>query len=198
MSMNQFREDELITRTMNGETRIFPVVGGRLRIAHEENGHLTIESEVVRFDAESAVVKSTATTEKGGFCGFGTASAHRDHRLADALLELAQTRSIARALRFAGYGVEYAGAEEVNHVQETEPKQGRPAPPARNNRPTNGNGASLTNAQRRALYALTSQAGYSPEDTEQLLSPLGVDRFEDLSKQAASDLISYLKTETAA
>jgi hypothetical protein len=34
------------------------------------------------------------------------ASAERDHSIADATLELADTRPIARSLSFAGYGVE--------------------------------------------------------------------------------------------
>jgi len=36
--------------------------------------------------------------------------------LALSLLELAETRCIARALRFAGYGVEMTGAEEISHL----------------------------------------------------------------------------------
>jgi hypothetical protein len=34
-----------------------------------------------------------------------------------AILELAETRAIARSLRFAGYGVEYCSAEEVSHLE---------------------------------------------------------------------------------
>jgi hypothetical protein len=32
-------------------------------------------------------------------------------------LELAETRAIARSLRFAGYGVEYCSAEEISHLE---------------------------------------------------------------------------------
>ena len=42
----QFREDELVTRRMkvNGEwqEKTFPVVGGRLRLAHELNEKLSV------------------------------------------------------------------------------------------------------------------------------------------------------------
>ena len=114
MSTNGFREDELVTRRqkVNGEwvETVFPRVGGRLRLAHDGNGKLSILTEAVQFDDSLAVVKATVTTEKGSFCGFGTASAQRDQRLADSLLELAETRSIARSLRFSGYGMEYTGA----------------------------------------------------------------------------------------
>jgi hypothetical protein len=41
----------------------------------------------------------------------------RDSSIAPAVLELAETRAIARSLRFAGYGVEYCSAEEVSHLQ---------------------------------------------------------------------------------
>jgi hypothetical protein len=51
---------------------------------------------------------------KGTFPGIGMASVERDHTIAPAILELAETRSIARFLRFAGYGVEYCSAEEIS------------------------------------------------------------------------------------
>jgi hypothetical protein len=40
MGTNGFRDEELITRKVNGQTKVFPVVGGRLRLAHEENQNL--------------------------------------------------------------------------------------------------------------------------------------------------------------
>lgn len=42
MNNDGFREDELITGRMNGQTTVFPLVGGRLRLAHEENGKLSL------------------------------------------------------------------------------------------------------------------------------------------------------------
>ena len=47
MGTNGFREDELISRKLNGQTRVFPVVGGRLRLAHEENQNLNLQTEMV-------------------------------------------------------------------------------------------------------------------------------------------------------
>ncbi|MBF0526427.1 MAG: hypothetical protein HQK56_15195 [Deltaproteobacteria bacterium] len=74
------------------------------------------------------------------------ASVDRDQKLAAAILELAETRSIARALRFAGYGVEYTGAEEISHLPEAQGNQATlPTPneaPTNNSsrQPDNGNG----------------------------------------------------------
>ena len=134
MGTNGFREDELITETVNGQTRVFPVVGGRLRLAHEENQNLNLQTEMVNWDGQYAIFKCSAVTSKGQYVGYGTANSQRDAKLADSLVELAETRSIARALRFAGYGVEFTSAEEVSHVVATEPdreqsgEQTTPAP----------------------------------------------------------------------
>jgi hypothetical protein len=218
-----FRDDELVTRRqkVNGEwiEIVFPRVGGRLRLAHEGNGKLSIRTEVVQFDDAVAVVKSTVTTEKGDFCGFGTASAQRDQRLADSLLELAETRSIARSLRFSGYGMEYTGAEEMSHVmQETEPagvrkekkdrkpasepqeNQGKPEtkPPVQAKANGNGSGGKATGAQCRALYALSKKTQMGDEDLQNLLGPLNAGRFEDLTIADASRLIQYFQTQTQA
>jgi hypothetical protein len=220
---NGFREDELICRRqkINGEwvENYFPRVGGRLRLAHEQNDQLGIQTDVIRFDETLAVVKATVSTAKGSFCGFGTASAQRDARLADSLLELAETRSIARALRFSGYGVEYTGAEEVSHVMpDTEQTAGRSEnkdlkpvlqPVEQQDKPEtkpaqqpkgngNGNGHKATQAQCRALHALSRRAKYEPEDLTSMLSPLNAARFEDLTVADASRLIQYLQTEVAA
>ena len=223
MSNNGFRDDELVTRRqkVNGEwvETVFPRVGGRLRLAHEGNGKLSIQTEVVQFDDAVAVVKATVSTEKGSFCGFGTASAQRDQRLADSLLELAETRSIARSLRFSGYGMEYTGAEEVSHVMpETEPSgvrkeskdrkpaceqkenQGKPEtkPPTQGTNGGNGSGGKATGAQCRALYALSKKTQMGDEDLQNLLGPLNAGRFEDLTIADASRLIQYFQTQAAA
>jgi hypothetical protein len=223
MSNNGFRQDELVTRKqkVNGEwvDTVFPRIGGRLRLAHEGNGKLSIQTEVVRFDDSLAVVKATVSTEKGSFSGLGTASAQRDQRLADSLLELAETRSVARSLRFGGYGMEYTSLEEISHVMpETEPasvqneskdqkpvfeereNQGKPETkaPVQPRNAGNGSGGKATGAQCRALYALSKKAQMCDEDLDTLLRPLSATRFEDLTIADASRLIQYFQTQAAA
>ena len=210
-----FREDEIVVRKqkVNGEwvDSYFPRVGGRLRLAHEGNGKLSIQAEVVQFADSVAVVRATVTTEKGSFCGYGSASASRDQKLADSLLELAETRSIARALRFSGYGMEYTSFEEVTHVVDTDRPEERSQGKQGEEVFHKGNGESkpgskrqksatgtATSAQVRALHALTRRAGYTDADIENMLAPYNVPIFEALSRDTASRLISYLQTEAAA
>jgi hypothetical protein len=211
MGTNGFRDEELITRKINGQTRIFPVVGGRLRLAHEENQNLSLQTEMVNWDGQYAVFKCRAITGKGEFVGYGTANAQRDSRLAESLIELAETRSVARALRFAGFGLEYAGAEEVSHVagtdQEKEQTANKEPPPDfpdsnDNNKPdpkpSNCGTGKATQAQCRALFALTKRANYAGEDIDSLLRPLNASTFQELTRESASQLITYLQTEVVA
>ena len=103
-----FKPEELITKG----NKCYPVVGGRLRVAHEENKALSTQTELVQFESlNHAVVKASIGSEKGQYSAYGVASSSKDERLIDSLLELAETRAIA--LRFAGYGVEYTGSEEL-------------------------------------------------------------------------------------
>jgi hypothetical protein len=211
MGTNGFREDELISRKLNGQTRVFPVVGGRLRLAHEENKNLNLQTEMVSWDGQYAIFKCSAVTNKGQFVGYGTANSQRDARLAESLIELAETRSVARALRFAGFGLEFTGAEEVSHVTAAEPekeqntnKEAAPVFPESNGeskpeaKPAgNGNGKA-TQAQCRALYALTKRAQYTDQDIESMLRPMNAATFQELSRESASQLITYLQTEVAA
>ena len=215
MSANGFREDELVSRKVKvgseWQTRVFPIIGGRLRILHESNDRLSIQTEIVRLESDFVVVKAAIESQRGRFNGTGTASAQRDARLADSLVELAETRAIARALRFGGIGVEYTGAEEVSHVAPAEPetKQSPSKEPERVFPEANGAGKAeaktasnckgkATTAQVRALFALTKRAKYHEDDITSLLAPFQVSRFEDLPREAASQLIGYIQQEIAA
>jgi hypothetical protein len=229
MSANGFREDELVSRRVKvgneWQTKTFPIVAGRLRLAHEDNQSLNLQTELVNWDGKYAVFKCCAVTGKGQFVGYGTANAQRDARLAESLVELAETRSIARALRFAGYGLEFCGAEEIAHLADGEQNSertgnkapermfpqdnggGKPDTEAQGCAPGSskeeskpqrcGNGQATT-AQVRALFALTKRAHYSQEDIQGLLRPLEASAFQDLSREDASRLITYLQTEVAA
>jgi hypothetical protein len=223
----QFLENELIHRKVkvgnDWQTRTFPIVGGRLRILHENNDHLGIQTEIIKLDNDFVVVKAAVESQKGKFSGTGTASSQRDAKLADSLVELAETRAIARALRFSGIGVEFTSAEEVSHVAAAEAEReqsggkqpasvfsednGRgkaeaktpgDAGPDGAPRPQCGNGnGRATSAQVRALFALTKKVRYSDEDIELMLRPMNVSTFQDLSRESASQLITYLQTEAA-
>lgn len=120
---SQFREEEIvILRRWDKKNGVwiensYPKVGGRLRMAHEQNESLSITTEVIRYDESIAVVSAIVETVRGQYNGLGMASQDRDKSIAPAILELAETRSIARALRFAGYGVEYCSAEEISHLE---------------------------------------------------------------------------------
>src|SRR5271157_2780821 len=244
MNANAFREDELVTRKMKvyGEwqSRTFPVVGGRLRILHENNDHLGIETEIIRLDNDFVVVKAAVESQRGKFNGTGTASGQRDAKLADSLVELAETRAIARALRFSGIGVEFTSFEEVVHVgsaaepekEQTGNKASAPvfpgdngkdksekskpssdgigpattgetrapsgAPAETGSKPKSGGIGQATQAQVRALFALSRRANYHDTDIADMLARCHVSRFEDLSREDASRLITYLQTEVAA
>jgi hypothetical protein len=103
----------------------FPVVGGRLRLFHEdselEEGKSGIQCEIIRYENDVAVIQAVVNLNGCLFTGIGMASKSRDSMIFPAILEMAETRAIARALRFAGYGVEYTGAEEMESVKNFEP-----------------------------------------------------------------------------
>ena len=101
----------------------FPIVGGRLRLFHEDLAKARvpdgggIEIEIIDRDREYALVKACVRIDGNSFTGIGMASKSRDSMIFPAIMEMAETRAIARALRFAGYGVEYTGAEEMQGLK---------------------------------------------------------------------------------
>jgi hypothetical protein len=102
----------------------FPIVGGRLRLFHEDlskadNSRVAggIDIEIIDRDREYALVKAKVCIDGNAFTGIGMSSKSRDGMIYPAIMEMAETRAIARALRFAGYGVEYTGAEEMQGLK---------------------------------------------------------------------------------
>jgi hypothetical protein len=216
---NLFREDEIVImshvdkKTGEVNTRPYPKVGGRLRLAHEENGSLSISTEIIRFEENVAVVRALATTKKGYFNGLGMASLERDQQIAPAILELAETRAIARSLRFAGYGVEYCSAEEVSHLENgglIEQTAGSESPvqdrddkaseePAREdeNDGQNPQDARLTSKQLNYLKRLARDRRMTDKELRTKTMENYQKQPEYLSKKEASELIDQLLTQEA-
>jgi len=203
----QFREDKIAhikhfdKQRQEWVVNPHPKVGGRLRLAHEGNEALSIETDIVKYDGNTAVVSAVVSATKGHFKGIGMASVERDKTLAPAILELAETRAIARALRFAGYGVEYCSAEEVSYLEngnggpKPEPKAAQPSPQAGKQAGSNGNGngnGRLSAKQFKFILRLNDEAGRSREFLdEECLRMFGCG-CQYLSKHDASALIESL------
>jgi hypothetical protein len=187
--LSTFRNEELV----KVQGKVYPVVGGRLRLAHDENKNLSIETSVVQYNEESTVVQASVRTEKGTFNGLGNASVKRDRVLSNAILELAETRAIARALRFAGYGVEYTGFEEVgegkNQLSEEQQEQGDEVRAA----------GAATKAQVNTIFAIAKNLNMSNDELRELIQDkTGKSYSKDLSRKDASQIISILKEKEAA
>lgn len=179
-----FKNEELV----KVQGKIYPVVGGRLRLAHDENKNLSIETSVVQYNEESTVVQASVKTEKGTFNGLGNASVKRDKVLSNAILELAETRAIARALRFAGYGVEYTGFEEVGEGKNiSEEKQNLQAEAQKNSE-------AATKTQINTIFTIAKNLNISNDELRDLIQDkTGKSFSKDLSKSDASKIIRMLK-----
>ena len=223
---NQFRDDEIaLIRHFDKQrqewiTNVYPKIGGRLRLAHEENEALSIETEIIRYDEQIAVVCAVSATAKGRFKGIGMSSVERDQKIAPAILELAETRAIARSLRFAGYGVEYCSAEEMSHLENGNVDKAQNGGqchhiadnlPAGVDRKTtnsgkgdyhegreqvqnsrgNGNGR-LTSKQYKYILRLNDEAGRNKDDLDKYCLEAYGTVSQYLSKGDASALIEHL------
>jgi hypothetical protein len=177
MMASNFRDEELV----KVQGKQYPLVGGRLRLAHEGNKQLSISTSLISITDDRVIIQANIQTEKGSFSGLGNASARRDKMLANALVELAETRAIARALRFAGYGVEYTGFEEMpdDLKDNIEEKQG------------------AVLASKAQLEAIASIAKHNNISSKQLhdimLETTGKDRSRELTTEDVSKLMASLR-----
>lgn len=177
MVSSNFKDEELV----KVQGRQYPIVGGRLRLAHEENEELSIGTNIIDLSDERVVVQANIKTEKGNFSGLGNASSKRDRMLSNALIELAETRAIARALRFAGYGVEYTGFEEMPDNIKDNPE------PVKNH-------ALASKAQLEAIASLAKSNNISSQKLREIMHEVtGKARSLELTVEDASKLIDKLK-----
>lgn len=193
--MNGFKSEEIVR--VQGKDH--PVLGGRLRIAHEIfKEKLSIETELVEYEIDRfAVVRARVETPAGVYSATGTATAARDPKLADSLLELAESRACARALRLSGVGTETCGYEELGASEALgggDPQRQERTSPQVASR-VNGNGRQrptpATSAQRRALMSIADRMG---RDLDQVVAEVFPDHApDDLSLTQASQLIDKLK-----
>ena len=110
---------------INLQGKEFILFAGLLEIAHEQ-GLSSINTEVMQLEPV-VVIKATVTTSKGTFTGIGDASENNVNRMiAPHKIRMAETRAVARALRFATNigmtALEELGGEEIKEVK-TEPKE---------------------------------------------------------------------------
>lgn len=200
---SDFPEDERVD--LHGKAH--PVVGGKLRILREEFPNASVETELVDHDPslDRAVFRATVRVRMDGgtrsASGTGVASTeHGDNRLRNSILELAETRAIARALRFFGIGVDSADYTEMTRTTGDDGGARRPSGPRR------GDGgkdltrvhvdkASLSDAQRRNL----EERGF--KDTgdafELTMSRREAEEFQENAKQVAGIEVE-LEDETEA
>jgi hypothetical protein len=192
--LSNFKNEELVK--VQGKT--YPVVGGRLRLAHDENKLLSIETSVLYYNEDSTVVHAHVKTEKGTFAGLGNASAKRDRVLAHAILELAETRAIARALRFAGYGVEYTGYEEVTEPKAMTSGEDESKLDMKDIRELKETDNNATKAQLNAIFSLAQSINMTNDDLRKMMQDMtGKSYSKDLSKKDASEIIDMLKQKEA-
>lgn len=118
--MSQFRAAELYTAQGGKQAVLF---SGRLRVLHEKYPNIAINTQIVKFEAGPTgyvVIEATVTVHEGEgkvsrtFTQHGTASMSADAKLADSLIELAETRAVSRAARVAGVGVEFNDTTELS------------------------------------------------------------------------------------
>ncbi len=71
INSNQFRDEEIVIMShwdkKNEEwvRTVYPKIGGRLRLAHEDNDNMSITTEIIKYDENIAVVRAVSTIAKG-------------------------------------------------------------------------------------------------------------------------------------
>lgn len=214
-----------LIRTIEIKDRTGRVIGtkevvtyqGLLSKAHDE-GLQRIATRLVQVPSDdngrTAIAKALVETKKGRFEGIGDANPENVNSfIVPHLIRMAETRAKARALRDA-VNIGIVSFEELDGdgFPPGNPDLGSGAPPAparasRGNGQTgsrtgpsggngSGNGALMTEAQRRYLFRILAGQGLQNDAAHEYLKEhFGVDSLSKVSKQRATDAIDQLLQE---
>lgn len=179
---------------------------GLLSKAHDE-GLAQVKTTLLQIPTDenhqTAIAKAVVETSKGRFEALGDANPENVNSfIVPHLIRMAETRAKARALRDA-VNIGVVSFEELNGG-ELSPEEAE-APPSLKNRsterkpvreipqPSSGDGAPMTEAQRRYLFRLLAGEGLQGEAAhERLKQLLEVSSLKDAKKSAATALIDRL------
>ncbi len=212
-----------LVRTIEIKDRSGRVVGtkevvtypGLLSKAHEE-GLQRIATKLVQVptdeNARTAIAKALVETKKGRFEGIGDASPENVNGfIVPHLIRMAETRAKARALRDAvnigivsfeeldGDGILPNGSDLGSGAVTTDVQPAKPEPrkPPRAGR-GNGDGALMTEAQRRYLFRILAGRGLSADAAHDYLKEyFDTDSLGSVTKQQATEAIDGLLKEVA-
>lgn len=176
---------------INLQGKDFILFAGLLEIAHEE-GLSEIKTEVIEL-RPAAIIKATVTTEKGTFTGIGDACVDNVNKMiAKHYIRMAETRAIARALRFAT-NIGMTALEEMGGDEKEESPKPKEAPkPKESPAPWDDDFGGtvveegepvITEKQRARLFALAKQNGFTDEELKNLLGSYGYETSKEVKRK---------------
>ena len=182
----------------------YPTVGERLTLTHN-HALLSIETEIIEFKhCELAVCRAKITTPKGIYTASGVASVEKDADLRTSLLEIAETRAIARGLRFSGAYVDNVGKEELGkkpaslHHTSLACPQSQSTDTSLTHLPLTSPSIPshpISDGQKRAIERLAQEHGWNViEAVRRILCRRDLDTLTSLTSQQASTIIQRMRS----
>lgn len=190
-------EQFIITISRGKKTKEFVLLEGLLELAHQDEVR-KISTQILQFPTDennqTAIVHALVVTSKGEFEGTGDANPlNTNSMIAPHNIRMAETRAVARALRFATNVGMTAWEElgQVENVPEQEPTREFAPPPATESfTPLNGHPA--TEAQMKAIYSIGNRINLSRDQLDEYAIEVFKRSTEDINRTQASVMIKHL------
>ena len=166
----------------------FVLFAGLLSMAHE-NGLKSLKAELIELDIPGrvAVFKATATGERGTFTAHGDATPQNvKGMVAASFMRMAETRAVARALRFYLW-IGMCARDELPGVSE------RPQQPVQPQALEPAHHPSWTSSERKWFCAQLGESGVSYEDAAAQAESLGQGRPSSWDNQRRRRFIKFIE-----
>ena len=194
IDLNKMRAAGYIIQLNRREYTTHP---GLLATAHD-NGLTSISIELVSWDAESrqAVMKATATGERGTYSDYGDADpSNVNKNIATACIRMASTRASSRALRlYLGVGMacldELPGKDEKEEPAPNPEPEPAAAPEVEEKHPS-------WEKDRRAFFKALTDMGWDYDVVKYLLASVGGRKPSLRDTSSRTKLLAYLRKRSA-
>ena len=186
----------------------YEIVGSRVHRFRKDHPDWSIQSEILSQIAGEIIVRASIADEKNIIRATGIAHEKESASSINktSYVECAETSAIGRALACFDYqGGEFASADEVAQAIHQQTSTDKPAyknpelvqPPQQEQKPAQEDKNTISEPQRKRLYAIGKGNGWKDEEMKELVATFGYKHSKDIERKDYNKICEMLENGVA-
>jgi len=186
----------------------YEIVGSRVHRFRKDHSDWSIQTEILNQTADEIIIRASIADEKNIIRATGIAHEKEGASSINktSYVECAETSAIGRALACFDYqGGEFASADEVAQAIHQQTSTDKPAyknpelvqPPQQEQKPAQEDKNTISEPQRKRLYAIGKGNGWKDEEMKELVATFGYEHSKDIKRDDYNKICEMLEKGVA-